>query len=188
MKKLYAILLLLSITISLMACGKSNKTNNDIQNDSTTGNQNDNTTEQPELTAYEKLNYNEKLVFDTLIININSMNNPVSVKVLEVASRSNKELDNLDDSTSSRKTYFIRLMGQNASGGTITKWYEIAYADYTTESSYGDDIKHKKGEVKAVDSFYVDTDYPLFSVNFYNADISKINAALQEYWEKMGLA
>jgi len=185
MKKIFAILLLLSITVSLVACGNSNDT--DMQNDSITNDQNDNATEQPEPTAYEKLNYNEKLIFDTLIININNMNNPVSIKVLEVASHSRNEIDNLDDTTSSLKTYFIRLMGQNASGGTITKWCEIAYADYTTKDLYGNSIRHKTGEIEAVDSFYSDTKYPMFSSNFYNADVSKINAALQEHWKKMGL-
>ena len=191
MKKIYTIILLLSIIVSLLACGNSNQSTNNSQNSNSnniTDNQNSDTTKQPEPTAYEQLNYNEKLVFDTLIININNMNNPVSTKVLEVASHSYSEVENLDDYDSTRKIYYVRLMGQNASGGTITKWYEIAYADYTTENLYGDSIEHIKGEIEPVESFYSDTKYPMFSSNFYNADVAKINAALKEHWDNMGLS
>lgn len=181
MKKILAFLMLIAITVSLIACGTSgeqNNNNNNQPNNSTPNNE-----EQIKPSAYEQLNYNEKLVFDTLIININDMNNPSAIKVLEVASRSIlKDIDNLDELESPRRTYYIRLIVPNATGGTVTKWYEVAFDDFTLNGGFN----YKKGDINEASLSYNSTEPALYT-EFHNANPSKINAALQEYWKNLGL-
>ena len=181
MKKILAFFILIAISVSLIACGTSSEQNN---NNNQTNNSKPNNEEQIKPSAYEQLNYNEKLVFDTLIINIDDMNNPSAIKVLEVAASSylGEEVDNLDVANKVRLIYYIRLIVPNAAGGTVTKWYEVAYDDFTVNGGF----YYKKGYIAEASLGYNST-LPEFYTEFHNANPSKINAALQEHWENLGL-
>lgn len=107
--------------------------------------------------AYESLSDLEKQLFDAFIKCVDEFYNPSAVRFLQVSSCS--ILDN-------NVFAHIKIQGTNKLGGTLNKWYTLLFSggSYTLlEQTY-----ESKGTAE-------------------NISVSKINKALNEYWEDMGI-
>ena len=153
MKKIAIIFLGLFIIFLLGACGNASG---------------ENTTEEIELSEYDKLTDLEKGIFDAFIMNVNDFYNPSEVRFLG--------FDSYFDST---KSIRIKIQGTNKLGGTLTKWYQLQVYDNTL-SSGGQIYYYDKGDMTETgDWWIIDTDSEV--------NVGRLNKALTEYWEDLGL-
>lgn len=131
-----------------------------------------------EPTKYEQLNNNEKLIYDALMININTFYSPSSVRILEITALGYDINGNNIKGTSCH----LKIQATTQTGQTNNKWIRLTLSDY--EDEYG---SYKKGDFDE-SSFIVDG-IPLASVKVPEeiASAGKINKALIEYWQEMGL-
>jgi hypothetical protein len=134
-----------------------------------------------EESSIDKLNDDERLVFDCLIIGLSSFFNPASARVTE--------LGNLNDLAPTEalprgtKNIRLRLQGTNRMGGTLNEAFQLFLKD-TTIVVDGTKTEYKRGDL---------LEASVFDVNRYfdnpplHIDISKINNALKQYYEELGI-
>ena len=180
MKKTLSLLLALVMCLSLCACGGDN----DNKDNSST-------------TAQEQLTDLEKTLFNNLIsITSEVFYEPAAVRVLEVRNYEEYSGTNLP------ATVVVRLQGENKAGGTLNHYYliciksgEASDADKvlnTWASLYGvSDPRYKEAKLKnkANEGEYMqlDDDYKASIDCSDTFNIGRINKALKEHWEEMGL-
>lgn len=145
MKKISKVIIVLFISMSLICFAISCKKNN---------NNTDNT-------AYGQLTELEKNIFDVLASSLSRFNSPTEVKVVKVCDRTRDNIYYVD----------IKLQGKNSLGGTISKWYELNYKDYTI-NSYHYKVGLEESYVQTIE--YSQSDY---------ISCARLNRALTEYWE-----
>ena len=111
-------------------------------------------------TAYDKLNQMEKDFMNALIEATDDFYNPSSVRLVEV-------YDARYLSTNGKLWATFKLQGTNKIGGTITGRYDIFYSESKSE--------------------YYLSETTVSTGSDDDVSVSKINAALNEYWSKQGL-
>lgn len=187
MKKAITIILILTMILSLAACGSraSNASSTKAQAENATI-----PTEKP-VSARDSLNETEKQLFDALIEMAKNFYEPSAVKVLEVGDyENNTKWEGTEYKTTGSDTVVVRLQGENRVGGTLNHYYRVCIKEganlmerYSTLPLDEFMLKYggKFGEyVELEDSYKIKNDA---SGEF---DIGKINRALKEYWEEMG--
>ncbi|MDD4070714.1 MAG: hypothetical protein PHF05_09765 [Candidatus Izemoplasmatales bacterium] len=128
----------------------------------------ENPTVEIEVSEYDKLSTLEKGIFDAFIMNVNDFYNPSEVRFLGFTT--------YFDST---KSIYVKIQGTNRLGGTLTKWYSLQVYDNTL--SDGDQIYYyDKGDMTETGDWWtIDTDSEV--------NVGRLNKALTEYWEDLGL-
>lgn len=128
--------------------------------------------EDPNMKAYDKLTDKERKIFDVLIMNIKSFNNPSEVRILSVY--------DMDGYGSGRTECYLKIKGTNKVGGAITKWYNLVYDSYTWKSDSGTVYNGSYGTFKVALS---QLDWP----ESKHISVSGLNKAIVEYLEEQGL-
>lgn len=143
--------------LSLAGCN-SNQTNN--------GNNGVNEVQ----TAYDQLTADEKLVFDALKMNLSNFYDQSSVRVVAAGTlRNGYAVD-------------LKIQAKNKLGGTITKIYTLYYKNHTHTFSDGGELSYNAGymyEPSSVVQQYFKEEK--------DVSVQRLNAALKEYFEDMGL-
>ena len=141
-----------------------------------------------EPTQYEQLNNNEKLIYDSLIININSFHSPSSLRILEIGTYAVVNDEFITDEIVSRDLddqdhCYLKVQATTKTGKINNKWIKLYLKDYNSESQ-----SYKKGYFFEP-SLYAGLDLPIFSTKLSeeSASAANINKALIEHWEEMGL-
>lgn len=121
--------------------------------------------------AYDKLTEDEKLVFNALKMNLSSFYEQSSVRIV-AAGKLGTNTGHID----------LKIQGKNKLGGTVTKIYTLCYKTTTWTSDSGKTYTSYVGEMyepsELVQSFFKEKD---------DVSIKRLNAALKEYFEDMGL-
>ena len=123
-----------------------------------TGNSTTGQQQETPASAYDKLSNLEKQFFDAFIETVNSFYNPSEVKIMQIG-----DISVMDDGNISA---FIKIQGTNKLGGTITDWYHL----------YHDGSVYRLAEAIS------------WSTTDDTVSVAKINKALNEYWEELGLS
>lgn len=127
-------------------------------------------------TPIDELIEEEKVIFDSLLVNINDFFNPSEVRILEIGNYSENQPTEL--CPDGEKDCYIKINGTNRAGGTIIQVFKLVLMNYRVVYD-GKTIYYEKGDLTEETS----------EINSkYNAvDIGRINKALKYYWnEKMG--
>lgn len=185
MKKIYVFLLLLSISVSLISCGKSDNASTNDKNNNVVIDQNESATDDQNESAKEKLTYEEFCVNIIIESYLSDFKDPVSVKIIEVQKRS-------------EEFAIVKLSGKNSFGGTVTNDYIVFLETYKLSS--GKTIA-LMGTMYEFNSFFEDTldqlkssdwtefhkyMYETTANRFYSYNIKTMNEALNEYKAEQG--
>jgi len=192
MKRLLTIMLTICyLSFVLISCGVQAPSNN--QGNNTQGSSQPTTPQQPtepepEPTAYEKLNANEKIIFDALMINFDKFVAPSTIRITKIIKGAdNGAWDNCGDKIPTVGTLnnnsvgisiTLKLTGENGNGQKINDYFSLQLYDGTGE-------RNKRGNIVEISdytlSIFLEQD------EFTYANPGKINKAIIEYCEEMGL-
>ena len=138
----------------------------------------------PEPSAYDLLNESEKELFDYLADAVIDFFNPSSVRVLKVAARTEVAAGLSDSFPDGEDCYIIQITGTNKIGGTINKYFQVNMMDYVYIDGDGNRIPMEKGSMLDVSLIY-----DILGINTESSviDVGRINKALKERWENLGL-
>lgn len=184
------------ITMSLSACGNQNQ-NNESQTNTTKEATEIVATTEKEISAQDSLTGEEKLLFNALVRMIKDFYEPSAVRVLDIGDYTNyeeKDLSSLSqaDADYLRKnavTIVVRLQGENKIGGTLSHYYMICLEEgKDTEWSRSGTFMRADLERTGKYGEYIELeDSYTIEENATNYNIGRINKALTEHWEELGL-
>ena len=190
MKRLLTILIVVCLLISFVSCGNSgNGTDTPSTNTPETNNPTQPATPEPEPTAYEQLNENEKIIFDALMINFDQFLAPSTIRITKIFTGTAEEWDTCGDTIPREATgtlsrfgiaVTLKISGENASGGKINAYYILQLVDGDEDIEYFERGRLTKISDKTL-SFYLE------EPEFEYASTAKLNKALIEYCDEMGL-
>ena len=165
MKKALSVICALMMCFTVASCGKTESNNNTVATSVTTSNEQNTTTTVTEIeSAYEQLNDYEKELYGYLKDFSMDLVSPNDMRVIKAGEITHS-------------TIYVQLSMSNAAGGKVSEVYEI-YTEKVIESI-------EIGKLYSVTLSSV-AEIALNSSTF-PYDVSKINHALQEYWNEMGL-
>ncbi len=202
MKRIVSVFLLICMLLLCVSCtngnGSANTNNNNGNvtnsgNNSTNNNGNvtnsgNNSTPTPEPTAYEKLNDSEKLIFDALMIKINSYYSPSDVRVLQAGAYFGTDNPNVSHILDyDNHSCYLQIQSTTQAGTTINKWIDLTLERYAPYPEIEPDTIKQKGDFYEYKTFLDENGFPLFYQQLEIVNVGNINRALKEHWENMGI-
>lgn len=131
----------------------------------------------------DKLNDDERLVYDALIVNINDFYDQASLRVLECGEPLYGKDDEQTNLFFSDDEYgcYIKISSKNRMGGTVSDVYCLILS--------GEDMGQiwKSSGLKTYSGEIYEDEYEIVTQS-EKIDTSKLNAALKEYCTSMGLS
>ena len=124
MKKAIAIILLLTMTISLFACGKSSNQSN---TPATTLSESEKEAQESKREAERQAKEKEDYIFEAIKDYLPHFKSPASVRLMEVSYG-----PNFDD----EDIYYLRISAQNGMGGSVIDDYTIGVDGKLNDQSY----------------------------------------------------
>lgn len=202
MKKLISTLLFMSFILIFVSCtGNDNykentykpNTENEITNDSKEENLNTPPAPEKEPSAYEQLNENEKIIFDTLLINFDWFYVPSSVKITKIHKGLAEEWNNCGETIPTEATddfsmrngisITLKLNLENESGNNAQTYISLKLTDGTLANEIP---SCKKGHLEVLEKGSQRLPIFIDQPEFLYANPGKINKALTEYCNEMG--
>ena len=196
MNKIIGVILVIScILATLVSCGSTSYVPPNVQNNfygdqsGTESGGNTSTPQQPEKTptAYDELNENEKFIFDALMINFDQFYAPSTVRITKILTGFGEHWDNCGDTipkTTENSFYkglgiciTLRISCETKNGNNSNSVYSLVLVEGTNDS-----YNCKRGAL-----YESNTSEYLSEPEFKYASPAKLNKAIIEYCEEMGL-
>ena len=146
-------------------------------------------------TAIDQLTPLEKSLFDALIIMISSdFYEPSSARVLEIGDYEARTNEDPTTSLYGTDTVVVRLQAKNRMGGTLNHYFNICITAAENKTEYAQNLITYTQSATTILKYKADVgdyvDYEYYNIEKDASDIfniSRINEALREYWENIGL-
>ena len=189
MKRLLSILIVVCLSIVLVSCGNSGyNSNTPSTNTPQTNTPSQPVTPEAELTAYEQLNENEKIIFDAFMIKFDQFYAPTTIRITKILTGyAGSEWDSCGDtipkvaqSTVSKGfgiSVTLKLTGETKEGSKFNSLYALVLYD----GNHGTPETRRGHIYKVSEAGYGE------EPEFKYASPAKLNKALIEYCEEMGL-
>ena len=189
MKKIIALFLTFATLLALISCSAgTTQPTQPSNNQQQSGNNNQQ--QEPELSAYDQLSSDEKMIFDALLISLDSFIAPSSVRFTGVFESFGSEWETATTSlpqTANDERFgvkvFLKLSFQNTLGATNQGYFSLVIKDGTWKNDYPSACKGYIYQYTSDNQLYSSV---LKCPSISYISVAKLNKALQEYYTDMG--